>query len=341
MKFDVVLDADTPAQIRAAAQAAEAFGFDCLWTPETRHDPFLQIALAAEHSTTLRLGTAIAVAFARSPMQTAYTAWDLARYSQGRFLLGLGTQVKPHIERRFAMPWDSPAARLREYILALRHIWQAWQQGEKLNFRGEFYKFTLMTPFFSPGPIAHPQIPIYIAGVNQKLCELAGELSDGFHVHPFHTEAYLRQCVRPWAQAGAARAGRDLAEVTFSASVFAVAGDDAEEQARNREAVRQQISFYASTPTYHTLFDFHGWGDLSAQLGRLAARQRWEEMPALISDEIIDAVAITGAWEEIGPRIRQRYAGLLDRVTLYLPFVPGRQDASWQRALAGWRAAFP
>lgn len=339
MKFDAALQADSTQQILAAAAAAEGLGFDCLWAPETNHDPFLQLALAAEYTSTIHVGTAIAVAFARSPMQTAYAAWDLARYSDGRFILGLGTQIQAHIERRFAMPWGQPAARLREYILALRHIWDIWQNRGRLNFRGEFYKLTLMAPFFDPGPIAHPHIPIYIAGVNRLLCELAGELCDGFHIHPFHTPRYLTEAIRPWVAAGAARAGRSLDQVDLSTTVFAVVGDSEEERARNREAVRQQISFYASTPTYRPVLDLHGWGDLSEQLGRLAVRQRWDEMPGLVSDDMIAAFAVQGDWAEIGPAIQQRYAGLLDRVTLYLPFRPGEHDASWRRALAGMGGA--
>jgi probable F420-dependent oxidoreductase len=341
MKFDALLNADTPAQIAAAAAATEQMGFDCLWAAETRHDPFLQLALAAQHTSSLTLGTAIAVAFARSPMHTAYVAWDLARYSQGRFILGLGTQVRAHIERRFAMPWDRPAARLRDYIQALRHIWQVWQQGGRLNYRGEFYKLSLMTPFFNPGPIDHPHIPIYIAGVNQKLCELAGELCDGFHVHPLHSAAYLRERIRPWAQTGVERAGRDLAQVAFCATVFAIVGDSEAERAAHRQAVRQQISFYASTPSYRPVLELHGWGEISEQLGRLAIRQQWQAMPALITDDMLEVFAIESTWDEIGARIQRRYQGLLDRVMLYHPFLPGEQDANWQRALAGSRRLHP
>ncbi|MCO6453083.1 MAG: TIGR03617 family F420-dependent LLM class oxidoreductase [Caldilineales bacterium] len=335
MKFDAVFDADTPRQIMATATAAEGLGFDCLWVPEIRHDPFLQLALAADYTSTIALGTAIAVAFARSPMHTAYAAWDLARYSQGRFILGLGTQIQAHIERRFAMPWSHPAPRLREYILALRHIWDVWQNDGKLNFRGDFYKMTLMSPFFNPGPIEHPHIPIYIAGVNQRLCELAGELCDGFHVHPFHSVSYLRGCIRPWAEAGAMQARRGLEQVEFSATVFAIVGDSEAERAQNRAAVRQQISFYASTPTYQSVLEHHGWGELSGELGRLAVRQRWADMPALIGDEMLDVFAIESTWAEVGAAIRQRYQGLLDRFTLYLPFLPGERDDRWRLALQG------
>ncbi len=333
MLFDVVLDADTIDQIRETSRRAEALGFAGLWAPETRHDPFPQLAVVAEHTQHISLGTAIAVAFARSPMHMAYVAWDMARYSQGRFILGLGTQIKPHIERRFAMPWSKPAARLREYILALRHIWQAWQEGERLNFRGEFYKMTLMSPFFDPGPIEHPHIPIYIAGVNRRLCQLAGELCDGFHVHPFHTVDYLRERIRPWVAEGAARAGRSLDQVVFSTTVFAIVGDSKEERAKRREEVRAQIAFYASTPSYRPVLDQHGWGEIGERLGRLAVRKRWQEMPALISDEMVDVFAVTGTWEEIGPAIQARYGDLLQRVTLYTPFRPGEQDEAWQRML--------
>ena len=333
MKLDIVLHADTLAQIRDTARSAESLGFDAIWTPETRHDPFPQMALVAEHTQRIEMGTAIAVAFARSPMHSAYVAWDIARYSQGRFILGLGTQIKPHIERRFAMPWSHPAARLREYILALRHIWQGWQQGERLNFRGKFYKMTLMSPFFNPGPIQHPDIPIYIAGVNRRLCELAGELCQGFHVHPFHSVEYLQQRIRPWVQAGAEKNGRTLADVAMSTTLFAIVGDDEATRARRRQEVRTQIAFYASTPSYRPVLAQHGWQEIGERLGRLAARKQWADMPALISDEMIDTFALTGSWEDLGPAIQARYGHLLQRATLYVPFVPGENDAGWRRLL--------
>ena len=334
MKLDIVLDADTLSQIRKTVTAAESMGFDAIWTPETRHDPFPQLALVAEHTHDIELGTAIAVAFARSPMHTAYVAWDMARYSQGRFILGLGTQIKPHIERRFAMPWSKPAARLREYILALRHIWRAWQYNEKLNFRGEFYKMTLMSPFFNPGPIEHPDIPIYIAGVNRRLCELAGEMCDGFHVHPFHTIDYLRERIRPWVAAGAEKAGRSVEDVTFSTTVFVIVGDDEQERAMRRQQVRMQIAFYASTPSYRPVLEQHEWGEIGDALGKMAVRKQWDKMPALITDEMINVFAVTGDWDEIGPAIQERYGDLLQRATLYIPFVPGENDDGWRRLLA-------
>jgi probable F420-dependent oxidoreductase len=310
-------------------RAAEQAGFDALWTSETQHDPFLPLAVASEHTTRLHLGTAIAVAFARSPAVLAYIAWDLQRATRGRFILGLGTQVKAHIERRFGMKWDPPAPKLRETILAIRALWRAWQGDGAVNFRGEFYKITLMSPFFNPGPIEHPDIPIFIAGVNEHLCRLAGELCEGFHVHPFHTVEYIRQIVLPNIEAGAAKAQRTRADVQLSSTIF-VATDDAE-----LEAVRAQIAFYASTPSYKSVLDVHGWGETNEKLRRLAARQKWDEMPALVSDELLHAVAIVAPWEELPARIQQRYAGILDRVSLYLPF-QADEVAKWR----AWISAF-
>lgn len=330
MKLDVNILAPNLLDVPNLARAAEDVGFDCLWTSETQHDPFLPLALAAAHTTRIRLGTAIAVAFARSPTVIAQTAWDLQRASRGRFILGLGTQVKAHIERRFGMAWDAPAPRLREMILAIRALWRAWQGDGAINFRGEFYKITLMTPFFNPGPIEHPDIPIFIAGVNEHLCRVAGEVCQGFHVHPFHTVEYIRQIVLPNIAQGATQAKRTRADLELSSTIF-VATDEAE-----REAVRAQIAFYASTPSYKSVLDVHGWGDINKKLGRLAARQRWDEMPALVSDELLDAVAILAPPEEIPARIHARYAGVLDRVTLYLPFLLDETDKwrAWRDGLS-------
>jgi len=323
MKLDVGILVPNLLDIPNLARAAEEIGFAGLWTSETQHEPFLPLALAAEHTHRIELGTAIAVAFPRSPTVLAHIAWDLQRASQGRFILGLGTQVKAHIERRFGMTWESPAKKLREQILAMLAIWAAWQGDGKVNFRGEFYKITLMTPFFNPGPIEHPDIPIYIAGVNEHLCRVAGEVCQGFHVHPFHTAQYIREIVMPNVKLGAEKVNRTRADVQLSSSIF-VATNETE-----REAVRQQISFYASTPSYKAILDVHGWGEVNEQLGPLAARGKWDEMPKLITDEILNAVAIIAPWEEVPARIQERYKGLLDRVALYLPFDP-RDAAKWR-----------
>jgi probable F420-dependent oxidoreductase len=322
MKIDVGILAPNLLDIPNVARAAEDLGFAGLWTSETQHDPFLPLALAAEHTSRIELGTAIAVAFPRSPTVLAHIAWDLANASRGRFILGLGTQVKAHIERRFGMTWESPAPKLREMILAMRALWQAWQGDGKINFRGEFYKITLMTPFFNPGEIDYPDIPIYIAGVNEHLCRVAGELCQGFHVHPFHTPEYIRQIVLPNIKLGAEKTNRTRADVQLVSSIFVATNDD------ERELVRQQISFYASTPSYKAVLDVHGWGEVNEKLGALAARGKWSEMPTLVTDDILNEVAIVAPADEIPARIKQKYAGLLDRVALYLPFAP--EDAMWR-----------
>lgn len=338
MKIDTGLAFDNLADVPQIAQAAEDIGFDGLWASETQHDPFLALTLAAEHTQRIELGTAIAVAFARNPMSTAYIAWDLAHMSEGRLSLGLGTQVKPHITRRFSMPWDSPAPRLREFIQALRAIWDTWQNGTRLNFRGNFYKHTLMSPFFNPGPIDHPDIPIYIAGVNEHLCRLAGEVCDGFHVHPFHSVQYLEEFIRPNIQQGLDKAGRTWEDIQLVSSVFVVTGKDKAEMDKMREEVRAQIAFYASTPTYRPVFACHGWEDIAEQLSRLAARKKWMEMPALITDEMLNMFAVEGGWEELPAKIQDKYDGLLDRVMYYyLGEQPELDKARWRSVVAAFR----
>lgn len=324
MKLDVATLAPHLRDMPALARAAQELGFACLWTSETQHDPFLPLALAAEHTSTIELGTAIAVAFARSPTVLAQIAWDLQAQSKGRFILGLGTQVKAHIERRFGMTWESPAAKLRELILAIRALWKAWQGDGRVNFRGTFYKITLMTPFFNPGPIEHPQIPIYIAGVNEKLCQLAGELCQGFHVHPFHTAKYLSEVILPNIELGLRRAGRQRSELQLSSAIF-VATDQAE-----RERARAQIAFYASTPSYRRVLELHGWGEMGERLSRMAARKEWAAMPALIGDEMLEQFCVIAPAAELGEAIQHRYRGLLDRVTLYTPFVPEQDQTKWR-----------
>ncbi len=337
MLLDCAIPVDANPLTGAAelARAADAIGFAALWTPETSHNPFLPLAIAAEHSQRLGLGTAVAIAFPRSPMVIAQIAWDLAAYSGGRFMLGLGTQVRAHVERRFSAPFERPVARLRDYILALRAIWQSFQTGARLNYRGEFYQHTLISPFFNPGPIDHPTIPIYIAGVNSRLAQLAGELCDGFHAHPLTTAKYLREELRPQIAAGAAKAGRDPSACAVAGSAFVITGHNREAVERMRAFVRQQIAFYASTPTYRPVLACHGWEAVGEALSQLAAQQRWSEMPALVSDEMLAAFAIEAPPERLGAALRERFDGLLDRVGLYsLPFVPGEMDEFWRGLVA-------
>jgi probable F420-dependent oxidoreductase len=312
------------------ARAAEDFGFAGLWSSETKHDAFLPLAIAANETREIDLGTSVAIAFSRSPMETAQTAWDLQYLSEGRFVLGLGTQVKAHITRRFSMPWDRPAARLREYILALRAIWDSFQNEGPLQFEGEFYRHTLMTPFFNPGPIDHPEIPVYIAGVNTRLARLAGEICDGFHVHPFHSPEYVRRTVMPAITEGAEEANRDPEQVTLATSAFVISAESEEEAAEQRESVRAQISFYASTPTYRTVLEAHGWEEVGERLGAMAREKKWREMPALVTDEMLAAFAIEAAPNDIGSALEERYTRLIDRVALYIPFVSGERDSFWR-----------
>ena len=332
MKLDVGLGTEGGylKDIDQTARAAEDLGFAGLWTSETKHDAFLPLAVAANGTARMQLGTSVAIAFSRSPMEMAQTAWDLQNLSEGRFILGLGTQVRAHVERRFSMPFDRPAARLREYILALRAIWESFQAEGQLKFEGEFYRHTLMTPFFNPGPIGQPEIPIYIAGVNTRLAELAGEACDGFHVHPFHSPEYVRQTVKPAIEEGAKRSGRSSEDVELATSVFVVSGEGEEETTKQRESVRAQISFYASTPTYRTVLEAHGWEEVGEKLGTLAREKKWREMPALITDGMLHAFVVEAGPEEVGPALRERYEGLIDRVALYVPFVPGERDGFWR-----------
>lgn len=334
-ELTMLLDATLPPvslkEVPAIARAAEAQGFAALWSAETTHDPFLPGALIAEHTRQMQFGTAIAVAFARSPATLAYTAWDLAQASMGRFILGLGTQVRAHIERRFGMPWpDSPVKKLWEMIAVLHAFWNTWQTGAPLNQRGEYFKITLMSPFFNPGPIDHPQIPIYIAGVNTGLAQLAGETADGFLVHPFHSAGYLREVILPAIQRGISRKGRMKEAVKVSVTAF-VAGD-----AQEKEFVRQQIAFYASTPSYRPVMAFHGWQETGEALSALAARGQWSEMPALIEDHMVETFATVAPPIEWPDALLERYEGLADRLGLYTPFMPGLRDTFWIEFTQRW-----
>lgn len=306
--------------VQEYAREAETIGYDGLWTSETAHDPYLPLAVASTATTSLKLGTSIAVAFPRSPMITAYTAWDLQKSSGGRFLLGLGSQVRAHNQRRFSIKFESPGPKLREVVLALRAIWNCWQEGTPLRFKGEFYNFDLMTPFFNPGPIEHPGIPIYIAGVNRYMCRMAGEVCDGLHVHPFHTPKYLREYVRPAVEEGLAASGRLAQDFAYATAAFVIVGDTEGERSKNTEAVRQQIAFYASTRTYEPILATHGWEAIVPELHQRSLDGDWTGMAKLITDEMIDVVAVSGTYETIGKKLRERYNGLIDRIALYQPY---------------------
>jgi probable F420-dependent oxidoreductase len=336
MKLDTGLLATSPREVVATAQAAEKIGFDALWTAEASHDPFFPLVLAAEHTTRIKLGTAIAVAFPRSPMILAQIGWDLQSLSGGRFILGLGTQVKGHNERRFGVKWEHPGPKLREMILVIRAIWDCWQHGTRPSFTGRFYNFTLMTPFFNPGPIEHPHVPIYIAGVNPYMCQLAGELCDGFHIHPFHSLRYLDAVVLPSIRQGLEKGGRKREDLTLATTAFVITGANADEIEAAKAPVRQQMAFYASTRTYRIVLEQHGWGDTCQRLNEKAAKGDWGGMASEITDEMLEVYAVTGTYDEIGEKVRRKYDGILDRVAFYLPFVPGRDDARWREIVWGF-----
>ncbi len=325
MKFDAALPPIGLKEVPAIAKVAEEIGFNALWTQETQHDPFLPCTLIAEHTARLNFGTAIAVSFARSPANIAYTAWDLAAQSGGRFFLGLGTQVKAHIERRFGQPWpESVTGKLREQIQVIRAFWDCWQNGTKLNYRGEYYKITLMSPFFNAGAIEHPNIPIYIAGVNTGLARLAGELCDGFHAHPFHSVRYLKEVILPAIEEGAAKESRRRQDISVSITAFTATTPE------EMNFARAQVSFYASTPSYRPVMDLHGWGSVAEKLSAHAARGEWMEMPMLITDEILSEFCLVTDEEKLVDELKKRYDGIADRLTLYTPFVSGEKDKWWK-----------
>ncbi|MBA3302716.1 MAG: LLM class F420-dependent oxidoreductase [Acidimicrobiia bacterium] len=321
----------------ASAQEAEAAGYDAIWTAETSHDPFFPLLLAAEHTERLELGTGIAVAFARNPMTLANIGYDLQRYSGGRFILGLGSQIKPHITRRFSMEWSHPAARMRELIAAIRHIWDAWDEGTKLDFRGDFYTHTLMTPFFDPGPNPAGQARIFLAAVGELMTEVVGEVCDGILCHAFTTEQYLRDVTLPALERGAQRAGRSVKDIEISGPAFVVTGTTEEEMAASAVGVRRQIAFYGSTPAYRTVLDHHGWGELQPELNALSKQGEWETMGTLVDDEMLETFAIVAEPEDLARRMHERYGDVVDRVSFYAPY---RSDPErWARVMAGLKAA--
>jgi probable F420-dependent oxidoreductase len=332
MKVDTAFFPTTFDAAASIARRAEDLGFDGLWSAETSHDPFFPLVVAARETQRITLGTGVAIVFPRSPMVLANICWDLQANSQGRFILGLGTQVKGHNERRFSVKWVSPVKRLREVILSLRAIWDCWQNNTKLNFVGEFYQFTLMTPFFNPGPIEHPQIPIYLSGLNPLITQLAGELCEGFYIHGFHSAKYIHDTVLPNLHKGLAKAGRKRDDVTLMTGTFIAMGATRDEVEKAKGPVRQQISFYASTRTYKGVLDAHGWGDTCLRLSAKAAAGDWAGMPAEISDDMLEELAIVGTYDEIAQKLKARYHGVLDRVVIGLG-MPERQDDGRSREL--------
>lgn len=308
--------------LRGAPQIArdlEREGFDGCWTGEINHDPFLPLLLAAEHSRHLEIGTSIAVAFARSPMTLANLGWDLQAYSQGRFILGLGTQIQPHIEKRFSMPWSHPVRRMREFIFALQAIWGCWGHGTKLSFDGEFYTHRLMTPMFTPEPQPYGTPPIFVAAVGERMTEMCGEVADGLLAHAFTTRRYLDEVTIPTLQRGLQRSGRTREDFTVACPVFVVTGTDEASMASAATATRKQIAFYASTPAYRPVLELHGWGDLQTELRQLSLDGRWDEMGTRIDDDVLGAFAVVAPAESLTAALHERCAGAIDRVMPAFP----------------------
>ena len=317
MKIDSLMPPAAPAQIAARAREFETLGFDCVWTFEATSDAFIPLAHAAVATERLEIGTNIAVAFARSPFSMAQIAWDLQRESAGRFRLGLGTQVRAHVERRFSMPFEHPAARITDYIRCIRAVWDTFQNGTKPTYEGPFYQFKLMNPFFQPGPIDYPDIPIYLAGVNPRMCRAAGEAADGFHVHPFHSAGYLTEVVKPALNEGAQASGRSVDDLELYSPVFVITGETQAETDAMEQNVRQQLAFYGSTPSYAAVLEFHGQGALAQQLNGLMRKGNMAAMSAAIPESFLEHVAIIAKPTDVGTHIRERYTGILDRVSLY------------------------
>lgn len=318
LQLDASLPSDS-ASVGGLAAQLEDQGYAGLWVGELKHDPFLQAHDAGIATTYARIGTGVAIAFARTPMTVAVTANDLAQALQGRFVLGLGSQVRAHIERRFSMPWSRPTGRMREFIEALRAIWSSWYEDAPLDFQGRYYRHSLMPPAFRPQPHRWGPPPVYLAAVGAEMTELAGEAADGHLFHSFTTPDYFRDVTMSALLRGRARRGADLKGFTRAGTVLVCTGTDEEAMVASIAAARAQIAFYAATPAYRAVLEYHGWGALQTELGALARQQRWSEMSSLVNDEIVSSFAVIGAPEKVHDKVRTRWAGLADRVTVYFP----------------------
>ncbi len=334
------LDGGIPFDMAQAAEAAkrlEAAGYTGAWGAETTNDPFLPLALAAEHTERIELGTSIAVAFARNPMTLANIGYDLQKFSGGRFFLGLGSQIKPHITKRFSMPWSHPAARMREMVLAIHAIWDCWQGEAKLDFRGDFYSHTLMTPFFNPGPNPHGKPRIFLAAVGEMMMEVTGEVADGWISHAFTTPAYMHDVAVPAMARGAAKAGRSIDEIEVSIPAFIVTGTDEDEMHKAAASTRQQIAFYGSTPAYKNVLAHHGWEDAHPELNRLSKEGKWVEMGEVIDDTMLDEFAIVAEPDRVAGELTARFGDVVDRVSFYAPFQS--DPAAWAPVIESILAA--
>lgn len=315
-------ESDRPVRVDAVPRDAalvEAIGYDGLVLTETKEDPFVVMAMAATTTSRLRLTTAVAIAFPRSPTVTAMTAWTLQRGSRGRFVLGLGTQVKGHIERRYGMRWSAPGPWIEEYVRAVRAVWDTWQNGTPLDFHGDHYELTLMNPLFDPGPIEWPDIPIQLAAVNRHMARVGGRVADGVRPHPICTRRHLEEVIVPAIEEGATESGRDPTRIEVIASPLIVTGPDDSAVEKRLSDVRARIGFYASTRTYRAVFDTHGWTEIAERLSVLSRRQEWDSMEAHVTDEMVETVAVVGTYDQIADRVRDRYAGVCTGVEFSIP----------------------
>ena len=311
----------------------EEQGYDGVGTAEMANDPFMPLLLAAEHSENIEIATGIAVAFARSPMILANLGHDLNTYSKGRFTLGLGSQIRPHITRRFSMPWGAPAAQMRELIQAMRAIWANWYDGEPLRFEGKYYNHTLMTPAFTPenGEYGPPRVTL--AAVGPGMTEVAGEVADGLIIHPFSNEKYIREVTLPAVERGLARSGRTLEDFSISYTPFIVSGKDEATREKEKQTVRSRISFYGSTPAYKNVLSVHGWGDMQAELNKMSKQGQWAEMAELVSDEMIETFSVMAEPESVVPEIKKRFGDVVDRTGGGFTFVDTEQRLAMVREL--------
>ena len=332
MLIEAFLQVDDFARIPDRVRRIEALGFDAIAAPEVNRDPFLPLTIAAEHTTRVGLGTAVAIAFPRAPMVVAQIAWDLQRFSQGRLVLGLGSQIRKHNEERFSVKWEAPVARMREYIQTLRAIWDSWQYGTRANFVGEHYRYTYMTPMFNPGPIAHPKIPVQVSAVNPAMLRLAGEICDGVRLHGFCTRKYLDEFIFPNLEKGTRKAARHVGDLDLSGGGFLATGKDDAAVAQQFEIVRGQISFYGSTPQYFGVFAVEGWGHLGEKLNKLSRDGKWDEMVRAVPDEVVHRFAAVGRYDEIAPRLRERFRGI-NRLGLPVPSSDPQDEGGFRELL--------
>lgn len=333
------IDGPFYAELGTAADEARrlaAIGYDGVYTLEGSWDPFYPLVMAAEHAPQMDLATGIAVAFPRNPMHLAYQAWDLQKYSNGKFLLGIGSQIKPHIEKRFGVEFSPPAKRMREYILAVKAIFDCWQNGTRLNFEGEYFRHTLMTPMFNPGPLECGPPPILLGALGPKMTEVAGEVADGLIVHPFNSMPFLTDRALPAVQQGLDKSGRKRSDFILQINAIVITGETQEARDIAKQSVKSLLGFYASTPAYKPPMEAIGYGDLQPELNRLSKEGKWDELGTHIDDQFVEAFATTGEPVEIAQKLLDKYGEDADRLAIYAPYAA--PDDMWKKIIAELKA---